>query len=1146
MRYILLYTFGLGCASEKAITTYNNPPTASITSHSDGAEIYEGITINLIGQVSDTNHSESELLARWSSDVRELCPETNASADGAVSCQTSLEEGEQEIRLQVIDPEGEAVIATHSIIVIPTQAPNVEIISPIIDSAYYSDQLILFSALITDEEDGVDDLSYTWNSNLDGELPITAPLDADGMVNQYLNLTTGQHAISLVAEDSSGKRTTQTVAITVGGINQEPTCDILSPESGTAFVEGESIDFSGFASDEDISNTELTIKWTSSIDGEFNTQNADTDGGIAFSYNNLSKGSHTISLQVYDDVETMCQQSIQLEIGSPPTIELTSPAIGSIHTFGDNIMFEGTVSDAEDVPSNLAIEWVSSLDGVFSSQSADSSGSLTLPYSFLSAGTHSIIVTAQDSSGLTATTSLSLVVNTPPNAPSVSISPTTPYTNSDLEAIVVSGGDLDGDSVSHQYAWSNNGAPTSHTTAILPSSATSYGEQWTVRVTPNDGNIDGDYTEATVTIENSEPAIDSISITPNPAYNDSMLTCSAIASDADQTVAPTYTWILGTNTYSGNTLDVSTLGTLPTQNISCTATAIDDYGAQASDSLSITLSNRDPVITNEALSPTSIGNSSVVTCNADVSDPDGETPTTTYEWTQNGSIMANGISIDLATYSVQVGDLIVCTITAEDGYGGTTTTSVSNTVTNAAPEISSLELTPNPIYTQSTLTAIASATDAEGDGISYLYDWFVNGSLVQSGTSPELDSSYFEKGDVVQVTLTVNDSFGTGIPESASRTCQNTAPEPPTLLLSPTSPVEQADELICEIGTTATDVDGDTLSYTFSWTQNGSLFTGASSTSTISIVPATSTTSGDVFVCSVDTYDGTDYATTASTSVTIESEWDGAITFTPCGQSGRSGPTQGMCDTEYASTSLDGEVTLINGYQYWTVPSDGDYIIETRGAGGGDGTDSTNTIAGKGTTMIGTFSLTEGTVLKILVGQKGGDAFSDSCSHENRSGGGGGGTFVADENNIPFIVAGGGNGDSWGGWNTNGVDALTTNDGSTDGGVIYGRAGGGGGFTGDGENYGSNASTFGQSFINGGLGGDRYECNKGIGGFGGGGGTQYEGGGGGGYHGGDVVNTNQYSNSYPSYGSGSYNAGTNQSNSAGTTTGDGIVIIDKL
>lgn len=1145
MRYILLSAFGLGCASEKAITTYNNPPTASITSHSDGAELYEGVVVNLIGQVADTNHAESDLLVRWSSDVRELCPETNASADGAVSCQVSFEEGEQEIRLQVIDPEGEAVISTTSITVIPTQAPTVEILSPTIDGGYYSDQLILFSALITDEEDGADDLSYTWSSNLDGDLPITAPLDADGMVNQYLNLSTGQHAISLVAEDTAGKRTTQTVAITVGGINQEPTCEILTPESGTAFVEGESIDFSGFAFDEDISNTQLTIKWTSSIDGEFNTQNADTDGGLAFSYNGLSKGSHTISLQVYDDVDTLCQQSVQLEIGSPPTIAITSPSNGSIHTVGDNIMFEGSVSDAEDIPSNLSIEWVSSLDGVFSNQSADSNGALTLPYSFLSAGTHSIVVTTQDSSGLSATTSLSLVVNTPPEAPSVSISPTSPYTTDDLETVVVSGGDLDGDPVFHQYAWFNNGAPTSYTAAILPSSATSYGEQWTVRVTPNDGNIDGDYTEASVTIENTNPTIDSISITPNPAYNDSVLTCSASASDADQTVSPTYIWTVGTNTYSGDTLDVSTLGVLPTQNIDCTATATDDTGAQASDSISTVLSNRAPVITNELLSPTSIGNSSVVTCSSDVSDPDGETTTTTYEWTQNGSIMSNGNSIDLATYSIQVGDLITCSITAEDGYGGTTTASVSNTVTNAAPEVTSLELTPNPMYTESTLTAIASATDAEGDAISYLYDWSVNSSLMQSGTSPELDGSYFEKGDIVQVTLTVNDAFGTGIPESASLACQNTAPEPPTLLLSPTSPIEQADDLLCEIGTAATDVDGDSLSYTFSWTQNGSSYTGASSTSTISSVPATATTAGDVFVCSVDTYDGTDYATTASASVTVESEWDGAITFTPCGQSGRTGPTQTMCDTEYANTPLEGQVTITDGYQYWTVPSDGDYIIETQGAGGGDGTDSTNTIAGRGATMIGTFSLTEGTVLKILVGQKGGDAFLDSCAHQNRAGGGGGGTFVANDSNIPFIIAGGGNGDSWGSWNTNGVDALTTNNGSTAGGTKYGRAGGGGGFTDDGENYGSN-STYGQSFINGGLGGDRHECNKGIGGFGGGGGTQYEGGGGGGYHGGSVVDTNQYSNTYPSYGAGSYNAGSNQSNTAGTTSDDGVVIIDKL
>ena len=271
-------------------------------------------------------------------------------------------------------------------------------------------------------------------------------------------------------------------------------------------------------------------------------------------------------------------------------------------------------------------------------------------------------------------------------------------------------------------------------------------------------------------------------------------------------------------------------------------------------------------------------------------------------------------------------------------------------------------------------------------------------------------------------------------------------------------------------------------------------------------------------------------------------------TFTACGDSSRFGPNQTMVTTAYTSTTLQGAVTInTQGIQEWTVPATGTYTIEALGAEGGDLTDSPNTFAGKGARMIGEFNLTQGTVLKILVGQRGGNANSSGppcATTNNRGGGGGGGSFVTDLSNTPLIVAGGGNGDSWGSWNTDAPGALITNTG-TAGGPIFGRAGGGGGLIGDGDDH-STTLEGGDSFVNGGAGGVQYYCYSGNGGFGGGGGSRFEGGGGGGYTGGTVVNTNLYNNSYPSYGAGSFNSGTNQVNLADTNSGDGQVIITSL
>ena len=192
-------------------------------------------------------------------------------------------------------------------------------------------------------------------------------------------------------------------------------------------------------------------------------------------------------------------------------------------------------------------------------------------------------------------------------------------------------------------------------------------------------------------------------------------------------------------------------------------------------------------------------------------------------------------------------------------------------------------------------------------------------------------------------------------------------------------------------------------------------------------------------------------------------------TFTNCGTTGKNGPSQSDCNSEYSDTSLDGDVTVSSGIQTWTVPSSGTYTIEVWGADGGNGDDNYGyeSLGGNGRKLKANFSLVQGAVLKILVGQRGGNV---THSHQN-AGGGGGATFVTYSNNTPIIVASGGNGGSWGRWKVDGPDGLFSNAGNTNGGSRYGRGGSGAGLTGDGDNY--QYSDQGISFTNG-----RYWWNK--------------------------------------------------------------------
>ncbi len=223
--------------------------------------------------------------------------------------------------------------------------------------------------------------------------------------------------------------------------------------------------------------------------------------------------------------------------------------------------------------------------------------------------------------------------------------------------------------------------------------------------------------------------------------------------------------------------------------------------------------------------------------------------------------------------------------------------------------------------------------------------------------------------------------------------------------------------------------------------------------------------------------------------------------------------------------------------------------IEARGAQGAD-VSLLSRPGGLGAIMIGDFAVTPGQKLKILVGEAAPNALW--------VGGGGGGSFVVDTANNPLIVAGGGGGAIYQVVPHAGINATVNNTGNaghngTPGGTggnggSSTRGGGGGGLLTDGAEDSQAPGSRGRSFLNGGAGGVNNGTNTTRGGFGGGGGAirianninNQGAGGGGGYSGGGGAGANNQSHGG---GGGSCNVGTNQSNTGGANSGNGLVII---
>ncbi len=240
--------------------------------------------------------------------------------------------------------------------------------------------------------------------------------------------------------------------------------------------------------------------------------------------------------------------------------------------------------------------------------------------------------------------------------------------------------------------------------------------------------------------------------------------------------------------------------------------------------------------------------------------------------------------------------------------------------------------------------------------------------------------------------------------------------------------------------------------------------------------------------------------------------------------------------------------------QSYTVPPGVNSVtIDANGAQGGG---SNGGAGGLGAQMTGTFSVTPGEVLSVVVGQQG---LLQVGGNAQNSSGGGGGSFVFRTGPTLLVAAGGGGGKC--NWTSSGplhaaaAGQVTTAGGASSDGNAGGTAGAGGnaglfssvacagGGTGwvsnGGGPYGGlgyNTWTGGPGFCGGGGGG----CG-GVGGYGGGGGggNHYGGGGGGGGYSGGGGGTD------PTHGGGggSFSIGTSQSNTVGARSGNGVVII---
>ena len=250
-----------------------------------------------------------------------------------------------------------------------------------------------------------------------------------------------------------------------------------------------------------------------------------------------------------------------------------------------------------------------------------------------------------------------------------------------------------------------------------------------------------------------------------------------------------------------------------------TFTVADGKGGSDSETITITVANvnQPPVLS--TVGSRTISEGSALNINLSASDADGNNLTYSVSGNPSGSSLS-GNTFSWTPTSTQSGSYTV-TFTVDDGVGSSDSETITISVTdkNLSPVLSAIG--DQTVSEGNALNLTLSASDPDGDSVTYSVSGNASGSSLSGSNfnwTPTLDQS-----GTYAITFTANDSNGGSDSETIHITVTNTN-QPPILTLIGDQTVLEGSAL--NLTLSATDEDGDNLTYSISNTPSGSSLSG--------------------------------------------------------------------------------------------------------------------------------------------------------------------------------------------------------------------------------------------------------------------------------------------------------------------------------
>ena len=429
----------------------------------------------------------------------------------------------------------------------------------------------------------------------------------------------------------------------------------------------------------------------------------------------------------------------------------------------------------------------------------------------IGSNTGQVQVTANNSCGASATSTLNIVATGAPSSPSAISGPASGCISSSLLYTVAP---VNG---ATSYTWSlpSGWTGTSTTDSITVAAS---GAGGTISVTAN--NSCGSSLPASLSVATTSAVTPAVSITSSGSVicNGQNVTFTATPVNGGST--PVYQWYkngtpVGTNSpnfASTSLANNDSVWVLMTSSLNCVTTA-------SATSAKITISVNGTVTPSVTINPSpglTVCQGTNITFTTTAVNG-GVTPT--YQWKKNGTTISGATASSYSSSSLLSGDIIGVVMTSSLSCASPTNASSNNdTVTINSNVTASVSITSSPLSPVCSGTNVTFNAVALNGGNAPTYQWQLNGTNIPGANASSYSTTALNSGDALRVQMSSTASCVTPLTATSNAISYSINPN-----VIPSVTVSALSTVVCNTGTTtftATPFNGGTTS-AYQWYKNG-------------------------------------------------------------------------------------------------------------------------------------------------------------------------------------------------------------------------------------------------------------------------------------------------------------------------------------